>query len=212
MTTTSSSSALATLQSQWNALHDLDRAKMVNIIKKSGVSIRAIAEFLGFSQSLLRHLLQALQAPPEDRLLARKGKISTNELVRRYKAAEILRTAKRQEALQSQRIRKTALGCTAICAWLAQEGFRGAYGEQIIIEAQRDLANAEQAGKLPPGVAPVGMPVTEIIRRCRPAELKTDALSPIAWFGHWLALWAFYSMPDPAVQYHALELAFEKQF
>ena len=42
-----------------------------------------VAAQLQFSESLLRHLLLALQAPACDRDLARQGKISTNELARR---------------------------------------------------------------------------------------------------------------------------------
>ena len=90
MTTTSFS--VADLQSQWHKLPDLDRARAVYEIKQSGVSTRQIALQLHLSESLLRHLLSALLAPREDRFLASQGKISTNELVRRHKAAGIRRS------------------------------------------------------------------------------------------------------------------------
>jgi len=81
------SPAVAKLQSGWHSLPDLDRARAVHAIKQSGISTREIALQLHVSESLLRHLLQALQAPIEDRFLAQKRNTSTNELVRRAKAA-----------------------------------------------------------------------------------------------------------------------------
>lgn len=56
------------------------------------------------------------------------------------------------------------------------------------------------------------MPTAEIIKRCRPAELKTDAISFIAWLARWLALWTFYALTDPWVRDQALELALNEQF
>src|ERR1035437_10183374 len=94
------SPAVAKLQSGWHPPPDLDRARAVHAIKQSGVSTRQIALQLHVSESLLRHLLQALQAPIEDRYLAHQGKISTNELVRRARAAGIRRTGMHRESLQ----------------------------------------------------------------------------------------------------------------
>lgn len=147
-----------------------------------------------------------------DQLLARSGKLTTNQLVRSAKAARASQEAKEGEALALKQAQASIRGCKEICDWLRRESFAGSYGEQIIIEAQRQLANAEQIGKFPSGAPPASMPVTEIIQRCRPAELKTDAILPIAWFGHWLALWAFYLMPDSSVRYRAFESAHDKQF
>jgi lambda repressor-like predicted transcriptional regulator len=200
------------LQSKWDTLHDLDRALAIRTIHKSGTSFNDLAKALKCSPSLLRHLLKALQAPKADQLLARDGKLTTNQLVRCAKAAKISQETKEGEALARKRAQASIRGCKEICDWLTRERFPGSYGEQIIIEAQRELAIAEQNGKLPPGAAPAVMTVTEIIQRCRPAELKTDAILPIAWFGHWLALWAFYLMPDSSVRYRAIESALEKQF
>jgi hypothetical protein len=97
------SPAIAALQSQWHTLHDLDRAKAVLAINKSGVSTREIALHLHLSESLLRHLLTALQAPPEDRSLARQGRMSTNEVVRRARTAGIRSTARHREAREFER-------------------------------------------------------------------------------------------------------------
>ena len=59
---------------------------------------------------------------------------------------------------------------------------------------------------------PAGMAVTELIQRSRPPELKTDELELMAWFGFWLACWAYYLMPVSSVRYRAIELAYDKQF
>jgi hypothetical protein len=163
------------------------------------------------SEALLRHLLQALQAPPDDQLLARDGKISTQELVRRAKSAMAGHAAKLREIEERKRARASAAGCKAICKWLAAEGLSGAFGEQIIGEARRDLAEAEQSKRLPRDAAPAKMPVSQIIQHCRPAEQKSDEISFVARFAQWLARWAFYSMPDSRVRFKAIELALENQ-
>jgi integrase len=82
-----SRSAIADLQAKWHILHDLDRGRAVYAIQQDGTSIREIARTINCGESLLRRLLLAIQAPVEDRSLARQGKITTNELVRRAKAA-----------------------------------------------------------------------------------------------------------------------------
>ena len=61
------------LQTNWAKLGDLDRAKAVKTIHRSGMSIRHIATQLNCSDALLRHLLTALEAPIEDRVLARQA-------------------------------------------------------------------------------------------------------------------------------------------
>ena len=76
-------------------------------------------------------------------------------------------------------------GCKAICDWLASEGISGPCGAQIVNEARSTLAIAEQNN--PRDAAPPGIPVTEIIQRCRPAEPNSDATSYIAWFTRWLS-------------------------
>ena len=76
-------SATHQLQQNWDQLSDLDRALAIAKIKKSGLSNRTIARSIGRSESLMRHLLLILHAPASDRMAARQGKQSTNELVRR---------------------------------------------------------------------------------------------------------------------------------
>ena len=171
------SPAVAKLQSDWHTLHDLDRARAVNAINRAGASVRELAKALNCSPSLLRHLLGALQAPPEDRYLAHQGKISTNELVRRAQAAAIDRETSKRTALERERCQASQKGCKAISDWLAAEGIAGPTGAQVVGEARTTLAIAEHNNTLPRDAAPPGMQVSEIIQRCRPAEPTTDEAS-----------------------------------
>ena len=61
---------ISQLQADWFALHYLDRARRVAAIHSQNVSIRQIANGLGFSESNLRHYLWTLEAPA---LSARAG-------------------------------------------------------------------------------------------------------------------------------------------
>ena len=203
--------AISDLQSKWDTLGDLDRARAIRTIHKTGTSLRGLAKALERSPSLLRHLLESLEAPPEDQLLARQGKLTTNELVRRSHAAGSARATKQREALELERTRASQKGCKAICDWLAAEGISGPTGAQIINEARTTLAIAEHNKTLPRDSAPPGTPVTEIIQRCRPVEPNSDANSYITWFAFWLSLWAAYFMTDSWARYQAIELALEKQ-
>ena len=205
------SAAIANLQSKWHDLHDLDRARAVYVIHRAGTSVRAIATELHFSESLLRHLLTALRAPAEDRSLAQQGKITTNELVRRAKAAGARRSAKHREALALQNIQDAREASRKICQWLLEEGIPGSYGEQIVAEARRQLAVAELTRKLPRDTPPPDMPVGGIIRKCRPAGPKPEDAELISWMAQWLALWAAYAFTDPDVRLQAIDLALEIQ-
>jgi AraC-like DNA-binding protein len=205
------SAAISNLQSQWHTLPDLDRARTVHAIHQSG-SLRSLAEALNCSPSLLSHLLTAMQAPPEDRFLARQGTISTNEVVRRARATGIRRTSMHREAREFERTQEALKGCRTICDWLRSECIQGPGGEQIVEQARRLLAIAEQTGQFSRDAATADMPTTTIIEMCRPAEPKADAISPVAWFGGWLARWVYYAMTDPRVRDNAIDLAFNEQF
>jgi len=209
---TSPSSAIAELQSTWHTLHDLDRGRAVYAIHQDGTRLRELARELNCSESLLRRLLKAIEAPVEDCLLARQRKISTNELVRRAEAAEICRTSKKHEEQELEGTQAAARGSKAICAWLVKEQVSGGFGEQILCESQRKLAEAEQNNRFPLGAAPANMPVEEIIRMCKPAGPTTDAVDLVARFAYWLALWAYYVITDSNVRYRAFELALNAQF
>jgi lambda repressor-like predicted transcriptional regulator len=84
---TDTAAAVADLQKNWRDLQDLDRGRAVNVIHQAGTSLRSLAKALTCSPSLLRRLIEVDQAPLEDQLLARQGKITTNELLRRSSAA-----------------------------------------------------------------------------------------------------------------------------
>jgi transposase-like protein len=206
------SSAAAGLQSQWHTLHDLDRARAVNAIHQAGTSLRELAKTLNCSDSLLRRLLAALQAPLADRLLLRQGKISTNELVRCSKAAGIRRSSMHRETREFERTQASRQACRTICGWLAAEQMSGPYCEQIVDEARRQLAIAGMTGKFPKDAAPPDMPAEEIIQCCRPPQAGINELSSTAWFGAWLARWTYYAFTDTTVRDTALDLALEEQF
>jgi predicted GNAT family acetyltransferase len=204
-------SALADLRSRWDKLHDLDRAKEVHDIKRTGVSTREIALQLPVSEALLRHLLQAAQAPTEDQLLARQGKISTNELIRRAKAAKARRAVEQSQALNLKRAEASIKASKTICDWLRSQGVPSNLGQQIVDEARRRLIEAEQNKRFPPGAVPPGTPVAEIIRRSRPPQAKTNDVDQIAWRAFWLAVWVYRAWPDDWVRYRAIEMALEEQ-
>lgn len=81
---------IADLKDKWEQLKDVDRARAVHMIHKSGTSLRKLAKDLNCSPTLLRNLNLAAQATVLDLLLARKGKISTRELVRRAEWPRLL--------------------------------------------------------------------------------------------------------------------------
>jgi hypothetical protein len=194
---------LADLKSQWPTLHDLDRAKAVHALKLSGIANRRIAIQIGVSESNLRRLLEALQARPEDQLLARQGTITTNELVRRAKSVMSIRAAK-------MLTRASIVGCNTICNWLRSEGMPW-NTEQIVGEARRLLIDAEDHKRFPAGAVPPGAKIAEIIRGSRPAQPKPDGAEEVPWLAFWLAEWVYRSMPDERVRYKAVELALENE-
>ena len=157
-------------------------------------------------------MLIAIQAPVEDRFLASQGKVTTNELARRGRAAGIRRSEKQHEAREFERTQASLRGSRTICDWLVQGKWSGGFGEQIVCEAQRELALAERTNQFPKNAAPADMSVSQIIRRCRPPVLTTDATNPLARHAHWLARWVYYAFTDAGVRYQALELALEVQF
>ena len=205
-------STITDLQAQWHALNDLDRAKAIlAIIHSDNISQRKLATLLNCSASLIRHLLLAAQARPEDRALARRGEISTRELKRRSTATTTRRTKMHHEALELERTKAALQGCKEILEWLVSEKIGRPYGEQVIGEARLQLAYAEQNDRLPRGTAPADMTRAEIIVRCRPAKPPTDEMNSMALYARWLALWVFYAMPDPRIRDQAIELALSNQ-
>jgi hypothetical protein len=205
MTNTSS---IAQLQSDWFKFSDLERASTVLAIKQTGISIRKIAAQLHLSESLLRHLLQALLAPICDQDLARQGKISTNQLAGRAKAC--LRPAKQHEMLAIDRDREIRIAADLICEWLLQTNLFGPSRETIVQEVQRKFRMWKEAGLHPSAVAPPGTPVSRIIGRTKPPSFDSS-IDIVAWFAQWLCRWSLNAFPNENVRDSSLSLALEKQ-
>ena len=181
--------------------------RAVLAIKQTGISTRKIAAQLHFSESLLRHLLKALPASAGDQDLARQGKISTNELVRRAESG--LRPNKNHEMLAIDRDREIRRAADLINDWLLQVPLFGPARKMILEEAQRKFRMMREAGLRPSAVAPPGTTVSQIISRSRPAPF-TDDIDIIAWFAKWLCKWSFYAFPDEEIRDGGLRLALEK--
>lgn len=203
--------SISDLQSKWDELSDLERGRAIQAIHLNGTSFRQLAKTLGRSPTLLRHLHQAAQAPPGDQNLARQGNVSTRELVRRAKAARLRKAAREEEALQLKRNEEAINGCRLICDWLEDEGIEKGLGEQIILEARRMLALADQKGRFPKHPAPPGTKPAEIIRLAAPSQALRDAMEVAALYGAWLTRWAWYAFPDAWVRDAALDLALDEQ-
>lgn len=202
--------SIAQLQSDWFGFSDLDRASAILAINQTGISIRKFANQLHLSESLLRHLLQALQASAGDLDLARQGKISTNELVRRAKSTS-LRRAEGRPAAALARAQEIPEAADLICGWLLQTQLYGPAREMIVKEVQRIFLTMKEAGLHPSAVAPPGTPVSQIIKRTKPPNLVDDSIDIIGWFVQWLTRWSFFAFHDEDVRDTALGLALERQ-
>ncbi len=199
--------SIAQLQSDWFRFSDLERAGAVLAIHRSGISTRKIAAQLQLSESLLRHLLQALRAPACDQALARRGEISTNELARRAKAA--MRPAKHHEKITIDRDRETRLAADLISGWLLQTQLFEPARKMIVDEVHRKFRMMKEAGLRPSAVAPPGTHVFRMIESTRPA--LDDRLDIVAWFAQWLCRWSFFAFPDEEIRDTALDLALQRQ-
>jgi hypothetical protein len=173
--------------------------------------LRQLAKELKCSPTLLRNLNQAAQAPQLDLVLARQRKTSTRELVRRSREASTLRANKDREARERECVKAAHEGSTLICDWLEKEGWPGSIGEQIVDEARRLLATAEEDGKLPPHKAPTDMPMPKIIQRSRPPAAIHDDIGSVGSYAAWLARWAYFAMPDSTTRHKALNIALNRQ-
>src|ERR1035438_878283 len=140
---------VADLQSRWYSLHDLDRAQAVKSIHQSGVSLRALSASLNCSPSLLTHLLQAGQAPLEDRLLAHQGLLSTRGLVRRARTVGTRRTALHREEIAFERELEALQFSQAIGRWLDEEGVASGDRERVVEQAAVLSSPGAVKGALP---------------------------------------------------------------
>jgi hypothetical protein len=210
MTTNGIPTTVDGLVLKWANLNDVQRSEA--LVKLRGTtSFRALAKKLDCSESLLRHLADAGRAPLPDRILARKGGISTRELAKRSKAAATARTAAQDEALDRERTKEAQKWCDVICGWIRAVDFTSHFGEQIVNEARRELFEAGRAGELPQIKPSKEMSVEEIIRRRRPPQPQFEEITEIAWHAIWLARWAYVAIPDTVVLDRALGLALNRQ-
>ena len=181
------SDAISDLQSNWDTLCDLDRARAVCAIHKTGTSLRnsrrpsnaaPLYSVISSKHSELRRKTSSSHAkassPPTN---------SSADPERRESPARLGNATHSNSSVP----RLSQKGCNAICDWIGAEGLSGPTGAQIIKEARWTLAVNEENKTLPRDAAPPGTPVSEIIRRCRPAEPNTDAINDISWFGGWLS-------------------------
>jgi hypothetical protein len=207
---------IAELCENWHQLHDIERALDVREIIQLGVSRRRLAQEIGFSEGLLRHLLKTLEATPSDIELAGKNAISTNELVRRTKPGYIPSTKPTQavgatpvpDHVDLRPAYDARGGSAVILDWLWQDPVRSSWACEILEEALNVLNRAAEKGKLPRDRAPEELSVVQIIRRCRPDPNRFDL--HVAMHAHWLALWVFYLIPDPSVCMDAMNMALDR--
>jgi transposase-like protein len=197
------------LRARWGTLHDLDRAEAVKRMSEAGKSIRSLAKELGRSASLLRYLLIAANAPSSDRVQARRGEISTRELVRRSRAAEKLEAEKARLGEERRRAKESKKWSTLICAWLNEQELAWAHQENIIEETKRELMEADLSGTLPNIDVPAGVTVEMIIDRARPSKSGWDQALEMEFYICWLAHWTLYAIPDAIVRDNALSEAFK---
>jgi len=210
MTNKGISSSIDELASDWQYLNDVQRGeKLLELRGKT--SLRALANQLPCSESHLRNLICAGRAPLTDRILAKSGEISTRELVKRSKAADKIRIATEEEALDRKRTKEAQKWCEMICEWLETKGLFCSQGEVVVDEARRELFQAECTGDLPQGGPAKDLMIQEIIQRSRPPRPKLDEFSEIAWYGTWLGRWTYFAIADTVVRDRALGLAWHKQ-
>jgi lambda repressor-like predicted transcriptional regulator len=196
---------VADLQSSWCSLHDLDRAQLLKSIHQSGVSLRALSSALNCSPSLLTHLLQASQAPPEDCLLARQGLLSTRALVRRARTVGARRTALHREEIAYERELAALRFSQAIGRWLDEKGVESTDRESVIDQAVVLSSQGRGQGELPLKNMATSPKLDG--RSSWPAQPDRDDADPVAQHARRLALWAFHGISDAKVRDRAFELA-----
>jgi hypothetical protein len=155
---------------------------------------------------LLSYLLRALQAPSEDRELARLGEISTRELARRARSSGARPNSIQREAIAFDRECAAVQAANAIQVWFDEQNIPSADRKQIIDQASLLRVSVKKVDLGSLGASLPDIPLIEIIRLFRPADLGTDGHS-IAWFARWLSDWVHHGILDEAVRVRALELS-----
>lgn len=156
---------------------------------------------------MLSYLLRALQAPIEDRELARLGNITTRELARRARSSGARQNSIQREAVAFDRECAAVRSANAIQVWFDQQKVPSADREQIIDQASLLQVSVKKVdlGSLEASLPDI--PLTVIIRLLRPADLPTDENHTILWFARWLSDWTHHGILDETVRVRALELA-----
>jgi hypothetical protein len=202
-------STIEQLKCDWNQLSDPQRARNIAWIKKRfGLSTRGVAKRLGRNESSVRRALKVLLAPAQDLVLAREGKITTNELLRRAKAAAQLRDQQQRKAAQQDRERQGAEGADLIYRWFIETGFNAASCWSILEDVRLKFTLKEQDGSLPMHPKPVEVPVAEIIRKTEPPP-RSGEIALEGWYAGWLFSWTYWAFPDREVRWTALDTVLE---
>lgn len=197
--------AVASLRADWPSLSDVDRAERISPILDAGTSSRTLAKAIHRSDALLRHIRPLLEATAEEKALARAGGITTKALLRIIKKRRKAGAEERAETpdLQPEHSAETWANC--IANWATSE-FGPRYGKQVVAEARRRCK--EFGDKLVANAnAAKGLPLEEIISRCRPVEngeffLESDSV--------WLTRWILYAITQPTMRELALAIADER--
>lgn len=200
-------SAVAELQSRWHTLCDLDRARAVQSMRETGITLRELASHLNCSASLLSYLLRAAQAPAEHRELARSGEISTRELVRRGGSSGSRPNSMSREALAFDSECAAIQASRAIENWLDEQKI--AYADRTKVIDQSLLLNIHAdrtaLGSLEAYLPDI--PLDEVIRIFRPCGQEPNEDYSVPWCSEWLARWSQHGILDDIVRARALELA-----
>lgn len=200
-------SAVTELQSQWPNLCALDRAQAIHAIQQEGMSLRELARNLKCSPSLLSYLLQASQAPAEDRARARRGEISTRALARIAGIVGTRGIVRQPEAIAFERERDAFQASKSVLGWFADEEVAEADQRQIIEGARSHLDEAQDCK-----VAFLENRLLDVVQESRTAQIEAGRSRPPAWFALRLALWALRTIADDRTRIRALELACGERF
>lgn len=201
--------AIPNLKKSWDQLDDVDRARAVRKIHKAGTSLRALAKVLNRSESLLRHLNKAAQAPVADRMLARQKNISTRELARRGKASIARNASHAQQALELTRNERAEEVAKAICDLINRLRWTAAFGESVVEEARFYLANAEAQRQIPPPELR-DLPLRQLLEQVRPQYKDADVLD-VEPYAEWFVKFVAAALPDSTSRHRALSIALAGQ-
>jgi hypothetical protein len=195
--------AVADLRTDWPNLSDVDRALRIQPIIRAGTSCRTLAKALGRKEQSLRHIRPLTDATEAEKEAIRSGNVSTNAVVRALKARQSSESNS-AAVLPSLDIEKQAVAWASHIINWATDKVGSAVGKQLV-HALRQRASEHVGDKpiLKTG-APVGMPLEEIIARCRPQE---EFVIFAGMYSVWLTRWVLHAIRDVAVLRLALSIA-----